>query len=392
MAIFVYADETIFTTDKAENNYGLGCGVFVSSKEITQEIVDEALYNLEKDNDFDNNQDSRTVERRYFHASDDSKNAHSHFCNSVNKNVVGIFDYTYFDNIKSINRSQKGFYENIFNQCLNGSSMELFESTDEVFLTIEKRNTLSEEMTLKWLNILYKLYEGTAYTIPTYKTYYPKINIALKGKKEPGLQVVDFLIWSLNRTKAKIPDDRWHKRVKYRTWHYYKDLQNQNRGKYYLNTYPKDFNLNEEYPFKFEEPREWESFLNAYINIERFLTLIEKSDFTEKSIHLYDNLISVSTKLKLDKHHLTEAEIALVGSVFLRLFDTLPLYKHIQEDDRTSWTLLLQAKYLASILVRNDQRHFNRIRRAILKWRHFFSAESPVSGTLTEAVNMSKII
>ena len=377
MAIYAYADETSFTVNGKTNEIALGSGIFVSKSKVNQDIVREALADLKSDIDFDHQKDLRTIQRGYFHSSDDSKNAHSHLCCSINRNIVGIFDYTYFDNITQVDIIRKGFADRIFDRCLSHSTLALFLSTNEVFLTIEKRDSINEVTISMWLNSLYKRYEGATYNRPSYKTFYPKINIFLEDKMEPGLQVVDFLMWAVNRTKISVPDNRWHERIKYKTWYYYKDAGNQNRGKYHLNTFPDKYSaIDNDYPHKFEEPEEWSSFLNAYVNIERFLVSVDRSDFTDKTMHLFDDFHSISSKLKSNDYYLIGDDITLIGSVFLRLFDSLPLYGHLKDNDKDSWVCLLHAKYLASMLVRNDQLHFNRTRNEIQRWRYKMQTEN----------------
>jgi len=46
MAVFAYADETIFEMDKSKDLLTLGCGIFITKHEITQEIIDEAFNSL----------------------------------------------------------------------------------------------------------------------------------------------------------------------------------------------------------------------------------------------------------------------------------------------------------------------------------------------------------
>lgn len=370
MAIYAYADETIFTINNKTNELALGCGILVTKNKIDEFIINEALLELAKDKDFDLTKDQRTLNRKFFHSSEDSKNGHSYLCKSINKNVKGVFDYTFIDKINQSETKTKGFSEKQFNRCLSYSTLELFLTTDEIFLIIEKREALNIEILAKWQTQLYKMYQGATYNIPYYKTFYPKLNIQLKDKNDAGLQVVDFLMWAINRTKTSNPNQVWHNRLKYKTWYEYKDEGNQNRAKYHLNTFPTDTEVNEDYPVKFEKYGEWEQFFNAYVIIERFLVSIDKNDFNEKSEHLFSDLDKISTKLKAINYHLNNNDLTEVGSVFLRLFDTLPIYNHIQDNDKEAWTILLNAKYLASMLVRNDQIHFNRTKDEIHRWRY----------------------
>lgn len=377
MAIYAYADETIFTVDNKTNEIALGCGILVTKNKIDDCLIEEALVHLAKDIDFDLSKDQRTLNRKFFHASEDSKNGHSHLCNSINKNVKGVFDYTFIDKIKQIDTIEKGFTERQFNRCLSHSTLELFLTTDEIFLVIEKRGALTNETLSKWQGRLYNMYERATYDIPSYKTFYPKLNIQLRDKNEPGLQVVDFLIWAINRTKTSNPNKIWHSRIQYKTWYEYRDEENQNRAKYHLNISSLDIEINEDYPVKFEKFEKWEQFLNAYVLIERFLINFDKNDFDEKNAHLYADLEEISMKLTAIDYQLNRDDIIAVGSIFLRLFDTLPIYRHVQDSDKETWTILLNSKYLASMLVRNDQIYFTRIRNDIQRWRYKMKSERP---------------
>jgi hypothetical protein len=379
MAIYAYADETIFTINKDTNEQALGCGIFVTQNKIEPLIINEALKELSEDNEFDLDRDQRTINRNFFHSSEDSKNGHSYLCNSINKNIQGIFDYTYIDKISQVETTKKGFSEKMFNRCLSFSTLELFLTTDEIFLIVEKRDSLNLENLSKWQAQLYKLYEGATYNMPTYKTFYPKLHIELKSKGEPGLQVVDFLMWSINRTKTVKPNQVWHNRLNYKTWYEYKDEGNQNRAKYHLNTFPTSIDISENYPIKFEKFEEWEDFLNSYVIIERFLVTIDISDFTEKNIHHIPDFLKISKKLKDQNYNLNGNDLTEVGSIFLRLFDTLPLYSHIENDDKVAWTILLNSKYLASMLVRDDGLHFSRTKNEIHRWRYIMQSQNPTN-------------
>jgi hypothetical protein len=115
------------------------------------------------------------------------------------------------------------------------------------------------------------------------------------------------------------------------------------------------------------------------------LVTLDKSDFEEKNEHLFSDFNEISTKLKAIYYHLNSNDLTNVGSVFLRLFDTLPVYSHIQDNDKEAWTILLNAKYLASMLVRNDQIHFNRTKNEIHRWRYKMQIEN--ADTFKELIN-----
>lgn len=85
----------------------------------------------------------------------------------------------------------------------------------------------------------------------------------------------------------------------------------------------------------------------------------------------------MSEKLKKKDYHLKSDDIKQIGSIFLRLFDTLPVYSHIPNTDTESWAVLFHMKYLASMFVRQGQIHFNRTRNEILRWRYKMQLEDP---------------
>jgi hypothetical protein len=93
----LYLDETTFGT----SGEFLGYASFLTEKPIEIGLIETALTNLESDParhlDQFKDQDSRTLERRYFHAADDSQNAHSHLCKAINEQVKGEFESQLFD-------------------------------------------------------------------------------------------------------------------------------------------------------------------------------------------------------------------------------------------------------------------------------------------------------
>ncbi|MBC7408803.1 MAG: hypothetical protein H7339_10480 [Arcicella sp.] len=88
---YVYADEATFNRGSEEF---LGTGIFISETQVNQEVVVHALKLLADDTDFDKKMDDRTINHGYFHASEDSKNAHSHFCRSIVERGNGNFIYS----------------------------------------------------------------------------------------------------------------------------------------------------------------------------------------------------------------------------------------------------------------------------------------------------------
>ena len=71
-------------------------GMLLTTSEVVQSQINEALGKLKNDSDFDDDLDTNTLDRGYFHASFDSKNAHSYICrvaSSVNPALLEVFRF-----------------------------------------------------------------------------------------------------------------------------------------------------------------------------------------------------------------------------------------------------------------------------------------------------------
>jgi uncharacterized protein DUF3800 len=195
--LYVYLDETNF----GDNNEFFGYGSLISHEEISQSIVDEAVENLRQDPDTQKDefirQDSRTLQRGWFHASEDSQNAHSHICNGINKNIVGTFHAQYFD----LSRSEINQPDVAYQISSKLSILNIFSETKSVVLIFERRGGLNETTITKWLESLWKETMATSYLYPWIPTFYPKLSFRICYKSEPGLQVVDFMLWAAGRKK-----------------------------------------------------------------------------------------------------------------------------------------------------------------------------------------------
>jgi hypothetical protein len=142
MNLWIYADETTLKrgTPPAET---AGYGVLLTSTPIGPVVVDEALTALEAGNDRHNpkwkKQDDTTLANGYFHGTDDSQNAHSHFCTSIRKHVTGQFTYVFEDPTASKAASLPDMYT----QALRIALVELCYWPGPINLLIEQRGSLT---------------------------------------------------------------------------------------------------------------------------------------------------------------------------------------------------------------------------------------------------------
>ncbi len=66
---------------------------------------------------------------------------------------------------------------------------------------------------------------------------------------------------------------------------------------------------------------------------------------------------------------LTHEKLGLMVSIFIRFFDTLPIYNGLEDSDETKWTMILKAKKMAGLFLHNDLIHGVRSSIAIIRWR-----------------------
>ncbi len=206
--MFVYLDETEF----GEGAFS-GYASLITEERIGQEVIDEALENLRNDTDRfiapQKAMDDRTLERGYFHAADDSKNAHSHFCNAINKHIVGDFKSHIF-HAKKHNFSG---IEEIYDLASKLAVVGLFSKAPELTFIFEGRDELNVQALFeKWWPDLWAGLRQNCFSAPFIVKYYPDIKFEIADKSNPGSQVVDFMLWSSQRT-ALGKDSKWYDRL-----------------------------------------------------------------------------------------------------------------------------------------------------------------------------------
>lgn len=367
MILYAYSDETEFKKQKSDTNSTIGSGVLITKEEISESLIFECLENLKDDPDT-NYQDERTMKRSYFHACEDSKNAHSHLCKGINKHISACFIYSYHDRSFDSERERKLTIEALNRQTLTLSSLEFFNNRiDKIILRIEGRNGLSEEVIKIWLDKLFNQLLKLTYKQPSFVTCYPKFEIIIADKSNPGLQVTDFILWALNRSNMSIPDNRWKDRLNFGSYMKHSTENHpESGGQYFLNSFSIDDGILN-YPYFVEDTESNDDFYNVYYIIESVIRQLCNTELPEHVNHFFDDLQKL--KAIFDQElNFSDQDLRLLCSTFIKLFDTLPIYHEIE--DIEDWKGLLKAKKMAGLLLHNHTIQFNRCFDAILKWRY----------------------
>ena len=203
---YVYVDECSYSF--SEEKY-IGTGILVSDLPIGDEIVARALENLRKDPDFFtedesvNKMNETTLRRGYFHACEDSKDAHSHFLNEINEVKKNQFICDF--NKKTVEKDSFLFDKSFYNALCSILGRE------KMVFFVEQRGSLSESNLQK----KYSAFVDHVLTLGYEQTYFPiilpEIEFHIVDKKCAGVQCCDFLLWTVERSLQN--DSRWFDRI-----------------------------------------------------------------------------------------------------------------------------------------------------------------------------------
>jgi hypothetical protein len=374
-ATWVYLDETAYNAK--DGTRWRGAGALVLPNPMPAESVAAALRALEDDPDSQHSEvemiDKRTRERGYFHAADDSKNAHSHWLKQVNLCFCGIFIY-------SIRQGDVRTDNEAFLEHLKFALMSTFTRCGRITAVFESRHGLGPEVAGAVVSDIYRGQDWTAYALPQVRYQYPLVAPAIEGKPNPGLQAVDFLLWAclqklINPGSSKA---RWRERIEVSQTADTPDLgegqaYGQLRGK--RNTGSLALGGRQVYETSVirESPLD-APVIDIYRVIERSLRGALRNGVLPSAEHL--RLFAVVAISKVDKLPDPSA-IADVGRAFLRLFDTAPLYESPIKDDQ--FRTLYAAKKLAAVMVRDDMNGNGAVLDTICRLRTELLRVSPLS-------------
>jgi hypothetical protein len=365
---YIYSDESVFSDPRP----CVGVGMLTVDREILPSVIAEALNALDNDPDRfiepGKAYDDSTLRRKYFHACDDSKNAHSHLCDSINKNIDGEFISDFFDR-SNLDTFEHGL-DYLYDKATSLSSLKALQCRDQVSFVFEKRDGLSAAKIKDILKELESNVLMSIYDMPYAPHYSPNIEILLVDKLNPGIQCVDFILWALNRYVNN--DKVWFKRIKSKYTFGFNTAkgdwggQHTNVGKGVVE--PKTYYNVEDFPI---DP---DSIINREMLYSFYLTVAKTVEYYHnnpvRSIMHLSNQIKHSVENKLN---ISDAKyFENLASIYIKLFDMVDVISKDTTLQQKQY-LLLSKKYM-SLLLRNDLIHgvqtrdcLNRVRRHYIK-------------------------
>ncbi len=361
--LYVYVDETV--RELPGGRRLLGAGALIVTEPVGQELIDSALSALDADPDRapsaprfkpgHEKRDLRTLSRRYFHASDDSVNARSVLARAIKARVRGKFECSFAEGSKR--SDQQEFGRQSISAMLPAWSERL-----PLALVFEQRSDFSRISAEALIEYMNRGLDWTAYDLAMMRTFYPRIDVRVEPKKEPGLQVADLLLWGalqdhLEPASLKARITGWC--GGFRWAHGGAPFIN---AKYFVNHRSPALTDGADdrkplYPVEFEalDHGDGHVLANVYCLIERTVRQAAVAPLPPHVDHLRPRLLRTVRRLR-DPERVGPEQITDVVRAFLRLFDTLPLYEGFERTD-PRWLPLVRAKRMAGLCLREDLWH-----------------------------------
>ena len=222
---WIYIDESQAPhATGTENGQPFWLGAIIVESPIADGLVEGALRNLEADPDaLHDRRDRKTVTRGYFHASLDSKNAHSWISKAIcGARLDADFSATlwYFDRPDS---------EGLEGARLHGLTALLCSSTafqadfDAVHVAIAAREgSFGRSHAGEWLAYCRQTQLKSLVSYPAMPVRFPRVTLHLAKPDLPGVQVCDFILWAAQRARPvglrPSGNSDWVERLKLRMW------------------------------------------------------------------------------------------------------------------------------------------------------------------------------
>lgn len=355
--MYIYIDESTFVKNGEEYH---GVGLFVTKEKIQEEIIDQSLNKLKNDPDIYNEKtkpmDMDTINRGYFHSADDSKNAHSHLCRTISENLNGIFKYSY---TKPSVESDERTLEEIHRLNTKIVSLIITDYSNPIHIYIEQRTKLTQNLAERLIEDLYSSIDLSTYSHPFLSAYYPQVFVNVVDKDNPGIQVVDFILWAVNNKYSENKKSIWVKYLGLEFSNNYDQPEGDMAGGNYilnagfqnednrigLNVYPHNI-----FPLKDDYYNDVD-FETLYILAEQFIHYFQGIKLPQHVTHFGDEINNITKILKASKQ-ISKEHIREVARIFIRLFDTLPIYSDLDKDrDYKQFELLLHIRRCMGLII-----------------------------------------
>lgn len=355
--MYIYLDETA----SPDNRYK-GYGALLSKDSCCLgNVVSDALMELKKDDDRFNPKnkkyDDATLDRGYFHACEDSKNAHSHLCSSINK-FIGkndVYFSAYLIDTHSPKSSDLKFSAYV-------STLQLSSIRHPVKLVFEEGGFFSVS-SLESYYINHNNYSlMNIYDLPFSELTYPLLSFETSIKSNPGIQICDFLLW-VSLRHMYFSEPTWYDRIisssksisrvkENSNWYWY-DIS---KGYIGDNHY---YSIND-YDTELEKTLKFDEFVNYFHSIEQVLI---NEEYPQYMSHIKDE---INLYMRNHTEGYTTQRIENFAKLYLKIFDMKPIITE-ETSNQDKNRLLIYKKWM-SLLLRDDLSNGVMSKRYLIKY------------------------
>ncbi len=349
---YIYCDESTFSEPKP----CIGVGMLITETEISPSAIEDALQRLQNDPDIliepAKKLDEQTLKRRYFHASEDSKNAHSHLCEQINKLETAEFVCDFFDKYKLPTHERYNDY--LYHQASILSSIRATNTIDHVIFYFESRDDLSVDSLKKMYNDLQQSSLMGIYDLPFIPHFFPPVSFEIDDKYNPGLQFVDFILWTVNRHVNG--ESTWFERINFSSKTSF-STESGSWGGQDINIgdglrEPKVYYTVQDFPVNPDSKINKNILVDFYLHAARIIEFYINNPQHHLN-HLFNEDAEEIVKRKKDQCFSNYFD--KLASLYLKIFDMAPLITSSTTSQEKEF-LLLSKKYM-SLLLRNDLIH-----------------------------------
>ena len=333
----IYMDET-----ETQNGY-FGYGALITKKynEFDQIIADS--FSLLSNAENKNQKDEEVIKRGYFHAKEDTPNAHSAICHGVEKINNTKFTAHFLDpKVHGNNR------EELFDKSAFYSLFELNHIREPVTIIMENRKELNKDIFQNKFLESYNELLLCCYDQPMIPLSFPKIEFKIADKNTSGLQLCDFLLWASGRKLWG--NNVWHDRIR-ALFKYEAIPESKNFYEFtyfFMREKPQEVTFYEisDYDPNFGKKVSDELLWNLFVEAQALIKSYSNNNLPEHITHLKKDIKKFCNTINNGKYI---NQIKETAELYLKLFDTIPIIDESTPKDKKP--LMLYTKQFMGLLL-----------------------------------------
>lgn len=307
---------------------------------ILREPIARALDGLRADAEAQtNHNDGKCLDRGYFHASLDSKNAHSHICMEVAKLRPAEFRFLSFDKAdaqssESFLSTSTGFHKHMVELVAAKTAGNRIR---RINLCVAERQTFPDGVADFWRDEFLRKMTISAAELPQVPCCFPELRVQIVGGDDPGIQMADFLLWAALRRHGPAPSSRckWCERVKLVFDTAWSEVDGPLRGvELHLNETIPAFNetaFPDTHIKAPDEPASRTALAESFAWAEAKIQCLVRHGLPDHVSHMAGEVTRVAELLRSPAISLETVQ--QMASLALRLIDTVPFYEPTNKEE-----------------------------------------------------------